>query len=220
MTNKPWAWPSCSSSPRACRSCWKHPQTSSSSCSSWPPREGAYLFGDQLPRDYQCLRDGVHEALAPLLADIWENPRADHSQRFFGDAGAKAESIRGLLTWTAHFPIRSFDAFSSLLTQVDSLLVSVPLDELKPILLTCAQDQALLPAVTRHLGEAPGYQDGAFADFPNPLKAQLTRLAQSHRPQMVSRLTKRLAYSPKGKVLLDALKTALAMAAIWWIFHH
>lgn len=183
------------------------------------PKEGAYLFGDQLPRDYRLLIDSAPPALAPLLPDVWENPRADHAQRFFGDT-AKAQSIRDLLAWTACFPTRSFDAFGALLTRVDSLLVSVPLEELKPILLTCARDPALLPAVTRHLAEAPGYPNDAFADFPKPLKAELIQLAQSLRPQMVPSLTKRLAYSQNGKVLLEVLKAALAVGALWWLYHH
>lgn len=147
------------------------------------PKEGAYLFGDQLPRDYQLLIGSAPQALAPLLADVWENPRADQAQEFFAEGATKAQSIRELLTWTAGFPTRSLDAFHALLALVDSLIASVPLEELKPILLTCAGDPVLLAALARHLGEAPGYPKGSFADFPNRLKAELVERAQNLRPK-------------------------------------
>ena len=182
------------------------------------PKEGTYQFGDQLPRDYQLLMQSAPPPLIALLPEVWSAPRADYSQRFFGDSPSKAEPIRQLLSWAARIPPRSLHSFRTLLNLVDSLISSIPLDQVKPILLDCIQSPPLTSAVARHLAEASGYRSGAFADFPESVKRKLMHLAESSSPQNLPHLARRLDFTQKYKALFGVVKVVLALAVLYWLY--
>ncbi|MBN9417396.1 MAG: hypothetical protein J0I12_18255 [Candidatus Eremiobacteraeota bacterium] len=179
------------------------------------PREGAYHFSDQLPRDYEGLLGCAPPELLPVLEKAWSKPRDNYGVSYFEER--KVERLQALLAWAERIPPRSFQAFRALLNLVDSLICSVPLEESKPILLGCSQSSG--QAVARHLAEAPGYADGAFADFPRAAKKQLVGLGESLRLEALPRLKSRLGVSRWSAGALEMVKLALAVGLLWWLSH-